>query len=346
MRRLVVFQGPSKPFAIMARGFTLVELLVVIAIIGVLVALLLPAVQAAREAARRTQCVNHLKQLGLATHNFESSYRRLPHGSESSALWGPSPHAYLMPVMEQGNVFSQMDQSFAHGSSAQGGAGGTVLNHEFGSTSRPKIFHCPSEINMYKGLVYGFTNYHTNYGSWVRLQSRWDGVYGTNFVPYGSVPAMPATKLGDITDGTSNTLFYAEVCNGIGANPVRRDPRRDCYDAGSQTGTTAAAVRNSLLAINWQTAPPAASGWNWRGYPWREGSIWRNGFNTLLPPNKPCYRPNNEWWQLVTPASSYHPGGVNACLADGSVRFVSESVDADIWTATGTMGLGEVSILP
>lgn len=326
-------------------GFTLVELLVVIAIIGVLVALLLPAVQAARESARRMQCANHLKQLGLATHNFESSFGSLPHGSQTAALWGPSPHAYLLPTLEQKNISDLMDANFAHGASAEGSSGASVAGHEFGSTVRPKIFHCPSEPNTFKGLVYGFTNYHTNYGSWVKLQNRWDGPYGTNFVPYGSVPAVGASKLRDITDGTSNTLIYAEVCNGLGTDPQRRDPRRDCYEAGSQSATTATAARAALLAIDYKTAG-TLGGWNWRGYPWREGSIWRNGFNTLLPPNKPCYRPNSEWWELVTPASSYHPAGVNVCLADGSVRFVMEAVDADIWTGAGTMAAGEAGQLP
>ena len=89
-----------------------------------------------------------------------------------------------------------------------------------------------------------------------------------------------------------------------------------------------------------QTA--ATLGWNWRGYPWREGSIWRNGFNTILPPNKPCYRPNGgEWWQLVTPASSYHSGGVNVSMADGSIRFITDSVNPDAWTAAGSRAGGE-----
>jgi prepilin-type N-terminal cleavage/methylation domain-containing protein/prepilin-type processing-associated H-X9-DG protein len=326
-------------------AFTLVELLVVIAIIGVLVALLLPAVQSAREAARRTQCLNHLKQFGLATLNFESTYKRLPHGSENASLFGPSPHAYLLPVMEQGNVHALMDQTFAHGASAHAGTAGNVLNHEQGSTARPKFFTCPSDPNSYRGLVYGCTNYHTNYGSWVTLQNRWDGVFATNFVPFGSVPRQDATKLADILDGTSNTLAFGEVCNGLGLDNPKRDPRRDCYDAGSQMHTNATTARNAFNALDWKTVA-SLGGWNWRGYPWREGSIWRNGFNTLLGPNKPCYRPNGQWWELVTPASSYHPGGVNVALCDGSTRFVSETIDADIWTGAGTMQGGEVGNLP
>jgi prepilin-type N-terminal cleavage/methylation domain-containing protein/prepilin-type processing-associated H-X9-DG protein len=332
-------------------GFTLVELLVVVAIIGVLVALLLPAVQSAREAARRTQCQNNLKQFGLALHNFESVTKRLPHGSESKSLWGPSPHAYLLAVLEQGNTFSLMNQLYAHGGSAQVGTAADVLNHEAGSTVRPKFFQCPSEIYSYKGLVYGFTNYHTNYGSWVRVNDRWDGTFGTNFVPYGNVPPMEATRLGQITDGTTNTLAFAEVANGTGAKPSLRDPRRDCFLAPRPSTGNPQAARTQLMALDWRTVTDLGT-WNWRGYPWREGSVWRNGFNTLLPPNKPCYRPSSNtasdeaWWELISPASSYHAGGINACLVDGSVRFVADSVDPDAWLAAGTISGGESASLP
>jgi prepilin-type N-terminal cleavage/methylation domain-containing protein/prepilin-type processing-associated H-X9-DG protein len=327
-------------------GFTLVELLVVIAIIGVLVALLLPAVQSAREAARRTQCQNQIKQLGLALHNFESVTKRLPHGSENSVIWGPSPLTVLLPVIEQGNVANQMTQSFAHGGSAETTAGQATLNHEAGSTVRPKIFQCPSEMNTFRGLVYGFTNYHTNWGSWVRIENRWDGLFGTNFVPYsGGPPRMDAVRLAEVVDGTSNTLAFGEVANGVGSDPKIRDPRRDCYLATRPGTPDPVAVRTQLLAMDWRTAG-TLSGWNWRGYPWREGSIWRNGFNTLLPPNKPCFRPGGEWWELVTPASSYHAGGANVCLVDGSVRFVPDNIDATVWMAAGTIGGGESGSLP
>jgi prepilin-type processing-associated H-X9-DG protein len=298
-------------------------------------------VQKVREAAARMQCANNLKQMGLALHNYEGANQVFPAGSKDSALWGPSPLTFLLPYYEQGNVANLMTTTLAHGSSTSG-----VANHELGSTARPKIFECPSEQNRYTGQVYGFTNYHTNWGSWVAVGNRWDGVFGTSFTPYGSVPAMPATKITSLTDGTSNTLAFAEVANGIGANPTQRDPRRDCYDGGAIPTTSLAAARTHLLGLNYLTAGNLG-GWNWRGYPWREGSIWRNGFNTLLGPNKPCYRPNNgEWWQLVTPASSYHTGGVNICMADGSVRFISDSIDPNVWTAAGTREGGEVLNLP
>jgi prepilin-type processing-associated H-X9-DG protein len=125
-----------------------------------------------------------------------------------------------------------------------------------------------------------------------------------------------------------------------------RDSRRDCYQGTrpSPSGSITA-IRDAFLALNPKTAG-TLSGWNWRGYPWREGSIWRNGFNTLLGPNKPCYRPASEWWELVTPASSYHASGINACLCDGSVRFVTDNIDADVWTAAGTISGGESGQLP
>jgi prepilin-type processing-associated H-X9-DG protein len=220
-----------------------------------------------------------------------------------------------------------------------------VANQENASAVRPKVFQCPTDPNTWQGYFYGYTNYHSNYGTWVGLKSSWDGLFGTNFTPYGSVPVMPAATMASVTDGTSNTLAFAEVANGNGQQLTTRDPKRDCFDAGTlATGTTATTARATLNALNYQTAA-TLGGWNWRGYPWREGSVWRTGFTTLLGPNKPCYRPNGEWWQLVTPASSYHSGGVNGCMADGSVRFFTDSVNPDAWTAAGSRSGGEVGSL-
>ena len=177
-------------------GFTLIELLVVIAIIAVLIGLLVPAVQKVREAANRMSCTNNLKQIGLALHNYESSMGRFPNGSDNPAVWGPSPLTLLLPVIEQGAVSSMMDQAYAHGASAATGA--TAAAHEAGSATRPKVFQCPSDVNQYQGYYYGYTNYHASYGRWVGLQSSWDGLFGTNFTPYGSVPKMPSARMADI----------------------------------------------------------------------------------------------------------------------------------------------------
>jgi prepilin-type processing-associated H-X9-DG protein len=225
--------------------------------------------------------------------------------------------------------------------------------HEQAAMVRPKFFHCPSDPNFYRGLIYGFTNYHTNWGSWVRVNNRWDGAFGTFFKPgyTNGPPPMEPLRLGQVSDGTSNTLAFGEVCNGTGAKPSQRDPRRDCFLAPRPATGDPRAARAQMLALDWRTVTDLGA-WNWRGYPWREGSLWRNGFNTLLPPNKPCFRPSNTtagnegWWELVSPASSYHAGGVNVCLVDGSVRFVSENIDADTWLAAGTVSGGESTALP
>jgi prepilin-type N-terminal cleavage/methylation domain-containing protein/prepilin-type processing-associated H-X9-DG protein len=314
-------------------GFTLVELLVVIAIIGVLVALLLPAVQAAREAARRTQCVNHLKQVCLALHNFESSNHRLPAGEHQPTSAGYlSPHALIANQFEQSGVYNLLDLN----------QGPFSAQNTVAAATQPKFLICPSDPFPGKKEYMGWTNYHSNAGTWAPI-SGWDGVFGP-VENVGGAPAIGPLKFGDITDGLSNTAAFAEVVNGAGSSGAPKS-KFDCFDSSLPTGSLTA-VRATFAGQNWQTSSiPWSGGWRWRGYPWTEGTVWRNWYNHVAPPNATCWVPG-DFWKIVSPASSTHPGGTNVAMTDGSVRFVSERVDADVWTAAGSRAGGESWQLP
>jgi prepilin-type N-terminal cleavage/methylation domain-containing protein/prepilin-type processing-associated H-X9-DG protein len=326
------------------RGFTLVELLVVIAIIGVLIALLLPAVQAAREAARRSQCQNNLRQLGLALHNFESARKELPAGSDGiigindpqgrNPYW--SPHAQMLGYFEQGVIAQRINFKESPWSP----------NNYAVARSQPDLFLCPSDtLNSQPGRTdMGWTNYHANAGSWIVLARSWDGVFG----PYADFnrnakvenvhPQLPPVTIAQIVDGTSNTVAFAEMANGFGNDTsASKDPKADCFDASGIPNTSPEAARAAAEALKWETASiPWGGEWRWRGYPWTEGTMWRLWYNHLLPPNSNCWKPTASWWEIISPANSYHSGVTNIVMCDGSVQSVADGVDPDVWLNNGT----------
>lgn len=307
-------------------AFTLVELLVVIAIIGVLVALLLPAVQAAREAARRSQCSNNLKQLGLALHNFESTHKKIPGGEYSDASY-LSPQVLLLPFMEQSALFDRFDLNK-----------GAFDAYNLPAAPHLPIMVCPTDPRPDRSQVMGWTNYHPNAGSWVSING-WDGLFGPSVDEGGPKgKKLPPLEFGQISDGLSNTCAFSEVALGGGSSGGPNN-RFDVYEASAPTDTIVNA-RNAYVALNWKTQTMAGGNWRWRGYPWSEGSAWRNWYNHLLPPNKPGFRPG-DWAQIVSPASSYHSGIVQSAMADGAVKVYSENIDPNVWTALGTRNGGE-----
>ncbi len=323
-------------------AFTLVELLVVIAIIGILVALLLPAIQAAREASRRTSCINNLKQLGLALHNYESAKKVLPPGQLGEFEHDPpnnkpgnyfSVQTQILSYFEEENVRKLFDLNL-------------FVYHQINNEAANKLPHlmlCPSEPQRGQPGDGGWTNYHANSGSWAHLKG-WDGVFGA-VVNEEGIPALPPLRLAKVTDGASHTAALAEVVNGLApdiAPSSGGDPLADCFEFGGNPfppggGTrTLAQIRDTFLNKGVTTAQVPWSGeWRYRGTPWTEGTMWRTWYNHLLPPGSACWRPGS-WWRLISPANSYHTGVVNVAMVDGSVQTVSADIDPDVWTNLGT----------
>lgn len=329
-----------------ARGFTLVELLVVIAIIALLIAILLPAVQQVREAARRTQCKNNLKQIGLALHNYLEANTVFPPsfciGASTGGTW--SIQARILPFIEQASAYNIADLDVAY----------SVPPNSTNGITRLKIpvFVCPDEIKaVHRDAVppaatHFPSTYAFNGGSWhfFTAESTFaDGVKAGNgaFAPNSKFTPR------DFLDGMSNTLCFSEVKaytpNGGGVDPMSASPPATLDLTSYITGT---------ISPNGHTE-------------WVDGKIHEAGFTTTFPPNSktiiqaavgstPAIEGdvitrkernmaglNQPTYAAVT-ARSYHVGMVNALLMDGSVRTISDTIDRAVWRDVGTRLGGEV----
>ncbi|NLS90981.1 MAG: DUF1559 domain-containing protein [Planctomycetaceae bacterium] len=314
------------------KGFTLVELLVVIAIIGILIALLLPAVQMAREAARRTQCRNNLKQVGLALHNYLSVHSAFPPVSvvprdRTSQPW--SAHTRLLPFIEQENVGNLINWDVDHEYISKPPVAGI----------RIAIYQCPSEPNDRARPTATMTHYPLNYGfnegTWFVYDAASDQGGDGAFVP------NRAMKAAEISDGLSNTLAAAEV----------KAYQANLWDVGtpSTLGVAPPATPTDLSAYF------GAGTLDENGHTeWVEGDVRETGFTTTFPPNRIVpynaagtshdidFTSMRDGESITLPtyaavtARSYHPGIVNALLLDGSARSVGSTVELSIWRALGT----------
>ncbi len=324
-------------------GFTLVELLVVIAIIGVLVGLLLPAVQAAREAARRMSCSNNVRQLVLASANYESAFKRLPPSAVidfrlpltvNNGSWGV--HGRLLPHIEATNLYQQIDLTSA-------------WDFQMAIDNvAPPLFQCPSDPRSAEVRDTGVgrprlfpTNYGFNFGPWFvfepSTQRGGDGVFFPNSL----------LKLASITDGLSSTLLVSEV-----------KAWQPYYRNGGPSSTTIPATVDEAATI-------AVSGSQFKdtGHAeWPDGRVHHTGFTATFPPNaKVLVNVAGKWLDVDYNSSqegrngsqgqptyamilsrSHHGGLVVSGLCDGSARTFSSSIDRDIWRALSTRNAGEI----
>lgn len=319
------------------RGFTLVELLVVIAIIGILVGLLLPAVQAAREAARRMQCTNNLKNLALSQHNHHDAHKKFSPASYNPAFKGALNGGYnwerigwipaILPYVEQGALYDMLVPYH------QAGGAPWMGNRE--SLRSPyainlPVVRCPSDGASLSENDAKPTNYVANRGD-IFLQSHnheWRGVFAHGEMGKGD--------FAHISDGSSNTIMLSETIIGKTAGVSGQDSVLEGVavgvmgdpGAGWSPGECLATrgPNNRLVAGSLQNSS-SDEGWG-KGRRWGDAYQLYTGFFTILPPNAPTCAFDNAENNAMTTASSRHTGGVSAAMCDGSVRFISSSIDA------------------
>jgi prepilin-type N-terminal cleavage/methylation domain-containing protein/prepilin-type processing-associated H-X9-DG protein len=354
------------------RGFTLIELLVVIAIIAILIGLLLPAVQKVREAANRMKCQNNLKQISLASANYESTYGSFPPGAGVLPLFAlnapagatpatptpgqtvaqagidtqrPSPQALILPFVEQANKYNQFD--FTRG------VNGDNVNIPARTQDVP-FYLCPSDPSSAQFATtqgfYGRTNYMASIGKNpcpTNQNGLTGGVFFVEFTntQWGTLLNKPrAVKISGIIDGTSNTAMWAEIKRGnvAATQSSGYSPPLTAWDVVNSADADKLDPTGTCAAL-----PSATTGTVYRypGLQYCRSFAFTSFYCHQKPPNSPIIDCTN--LNCYTGAArSWHNGGVNVAFCDGSVRFITDSIDVATWRNLGSIADGQVVQIP
>ena len=352
-------------------GFTLIELLVVIAIIGVLIALLLPAVQMAREAARRNTCVNNLKQICLAMANYHDAYNAFPPDGTRAGRnqWSGNPESgdanaanhfsaqvYLLPYIDQGPLYDQFNQSrgAVYWIDQYNGLGNWAQAPDVQITARKTIvrtYMCPSDPNPgnYDRQAHGHS-YTLNIGQLRNFRSWFNN--GLSYQPGWDGALAQTTSVNSITDGTSKTAAWGEWVKGPSIDNFARafeDPKAWTWRLPHSVDPAAnnAILRQGFGDVGGQTGDAwfnhdcqnsTIPTWAWKGEYWTVGHAGRgSGLSFSVKPNgNSCYGEGSDPTDSGMAASSRHPGGVNLGMCDGSVQFIGDGIDFRVWWAMGS----------
>ncbi len=303
------------------RGFSLVELFVVLFVIALLLGLLLPAVQQGREAARRTQCQANLRQLGLALHGYHDTFAMFP----ADGSRGLSFHVAILPWIGQETLLRETSR-FPETVYVDNLWVPCLASH------RIPVFQCPSDPasdipKVGLGETHYCTNYAGNHGTGVQVHG-----YNGMFRSFGSGPI----RMGDVTDGTSNTAALSEILVGHGETDLRRTIWTTPYLLDGP---------DELLQFSHlcrQTAALATATFHEKGVSWSRPHSFGTLYNHVLFPNDASCKNRSQVPTGAYSAGSQHPGIVHAQFADGHVHAISERIDLQVWQALGSRNGGEV----